>query len=95
MQAQRTMIATVMEPMSRARFEAAVGMRCQAYHAKTLRDVIRAVRERPVEAVLVSPRAVRRDQLGQLARLVEGFPGFRRSRCSPSTTGTRANNSLH
>jgi len=76
MQAQRTMVATVMEPASRAKFEAAVGMRCQAYHANTLRDVIRAVRERPVEAVLVSPRAVRREQLGQLARLVEGFPGI-------------------
>lgn len=76
MQAQRTMVATVMEPTSRAKFEAAVGDRCQAYHANTLRDVIRAVRERPVEAVLVSPTAVRREQLGQLARLVEGFPGI-------------------
>lgn len=76
MQAQRTMVATVMEPASRAKFEAAVGVRCQTYHANTLRDVIRAVRERPVEAVLVSPRAVPREQLGQLARLVEGFPGI-------------------
>ena len=72
----RTVVATVMEPASRARFEAAVGVRCQAYHAATLRDVIRAVRERSVEAVLVSPRALEREQLGELARLVEGFPGI-------------------
>jgi AraC-like DNA-binding protein len=76
MQSQRTMVATVMEPTSRATLEAAVGVRCHAYHADTLRDAIRVVRERPVEAVLVSPNAVRRDQIGHLARLVDGFPGI-------------------
>ena len=76
MKMPRTMVATVMEPRSRVRFEAAVGERCHTYHADTVADAIRAVRERPVEAVLISPRAIRREQLGQLARLVEGFPGI-------------------
>ncbi len=71
-----TTVATVVEPSSRSRLEAAVGVQCRAYHALTLREAIRAVRERPVDAVLVSPHAVGPDQLRYLGRLVDGFPGI-------------------
>ena len=71
----QSIVATVMEPDTRWQLDAAVGGRCQALHANTLGEAIRAVRERPVEVVLVSPSAVHRGQLPELTRLVNGFPG--------------------
>lgn len=70
-----TAVATVIEPDERVRFDAAVGRRCRAIHAASLTEVIRAVRERPVRAVLVSPRCVGREHLPTLATLIHRFPG--------------------
>ena len=68
-------VATLLESGERTRFDAAVGGRFAALHAQTVDEVLQAVRERPVHAVLVSPRCVRREQLAEVARLVSGFPG--------------------
>ena len=49
-------VAAVLEPEERSRVDAA-GSGCFALvHRDTIRDVIRVVRERPVDAVLVSVR---------------------------------------
>jgi AraC-like DNA-binding protein len=68
-------VATLLESDERTRFDAAVGGRFAALHARTVNEVLQAVRERPVHAVLVSPRCVAREQLSEVARLVSGFPG--------------------
>lgn len=70
-----TTVATVLEPAVRARVEAAAGHCFDAVHAQTLGEAIRAVRDRPVNAVLVSPTRVGGTQLHVLARLVRDFPG--------------------
>ncbi len=68
-------VATVMEPLARSRIEAA-GEGCfAAVHADSVLEVIRAVRERPVHAVLVSPSYLPPDAMPGVASLVEGFPG--------------------
>ncbi|HEX9729251.1 MAG TPA: helix-turn-helix transcriptional regulator [Gemmatimonadales bacterium] len=70
-------VATVVTPDERLRLDAA-GEGCFAtLHVESVREVIRAVRERPVQAVLVSPGYVARDQLRGLESLVRGFPGVR------------------
>ncbi len=68
-------VATLLESGERSRFDAAVGGRFAALHARTVDEVLQAVRERPVHAVLVSPRCVGREQLSEVARLISGFPG--------------------
>jgi hypothetical protein len=68
------MVATVIEPENRSRLDAAVEGCFRAFHADTLREVIRAVRERPVRAVLLSPGRVSREQVAGVADLVRGFP---------------------
>ncbi|NIR00029.1 MAG: helix-turn-helix domain-containing protein [Gemmatimonadales bacterium] len=70
----RALVATVIEPKERPRFDTAAGGRFAAYHASTLGDAIRVVRERPVNAVLLSPRCIASDQLAGVATLVSGFP---------------------
>ncbi len=70
-----SMVATVVEPPERPRLEAGAGSRFAVIHSETLREVLRTVRERPVNAVLVSPRCVSHDQLTNLTTLVRGFPG--------------------
>ncbi len=68
-------VATVLEPQERPRLDAAVDGRIQSVHAETVGEVIRAVRERPVNAVLLSPRRVTPQQMSGVASLVQGFPG--------------------
>lgn len=68
-------VATVIEPSERPRLDAVAHGRFAAVHADTVTEVIRTVRERPVDAVLVSPRCIERDQLPAVTRLVSGFPG--------------------
>ena len=69
------MVATVVEPPERSRLEAGASGAFAVVHSETLREALRTVRERPVNAVLVSPRCVSRDQLSNLTTLVRGFPG--------------------
>jgi AraC-like DNA-binding protein len=70
-------VATVIEPTERARVDAAAHGRFDALHTESIIEVIRAVRERPVQAVLVSPRCVSREQMPAVTSLVAGFPGVR------------------
>ncbi len=74
MRGQAVVVTTVIEPESRQRLDAAAHGCFEAYHADTLTEAIRAVRERPVRAVLVSPGHVARDQVAGVAALVRNFP---------------------
>ncbi|HVX88199.1 MAG TPA: hypothetical protein VG940_04670, partial [Gemmatimonadales bacterium] len=67
-------IAAVLGPGERARVEAAMGGGISLLHEETIPDAIRAVRERPVAAVLLSVSRCRDEQLPELDRLVQGFP---------------------
>jgi AraC-like DNA-binding protein len=67
-------IAAVLGPGERARVEAAMGGGISLLHQETIPDAIRAVRERPVAAVLLSVSRCRDEQLPELDRLVQGFP---------------------
>jgi len=67
-------VATVLEPAERRSLDVAAQGRFAAYHAHTVDELLRTVRERPVHAVLVSPRCLPADQLQRLATLVKGFP---------------------
>jgi AraC-like DNA-binding protein len=64
-----------MEPDARTRLDAASGGRFRSVHARTLLEAIRAVRERPVHAVLLSPQCVSEHELARVRALVTGFPG--------------------
>lgn len=68
-------VATVLEPTERPRLEAAAHGSFAAVHTDTVSDLIRMVRERPIRAVLVSPRLVPREDLAGVAALVRQFPG--------------------
>jgi AraC-like DNA-binding protein len=68
-------IATLLEPSVRLRLDAAARGRFATVHARSLPEALKAVRERPVDALLVSPRLVARDQLPAVSSLVSGFPG--------------------
>jgi AraC-like DNA-binding protein len=70
-------IATVLHPTERPRLDAAADGRFATIHAETVADAIRAVRERPVHAVLVSAGYVPRTEVPRVASLVRGFPGVR------------------
>ena len=68
-------VATVLDPQERPRLDAAVHGQIQSVHTETVGEAIRAVRERPVNAVLLSPRQVGATQMAKVASLVRGFPG--------------------
>jgi AraC-like DNA-binding protein len=70
----QTLVATVVEPAERRRLDAAADGRFETIHAESVSDVIRAVRERPVGAVLLSAGYLPRDQVSKVASLVRGFP---------------------
>lgn len=70
------MVAAVLRPEERARVEAAGTGWFNLLPGESLPDAIRAVRERPVDAVLVSVHQCREGQLGAVGRLVRGFPGI-------------------
>ena len=72
--AREYVVATVIEPESRARLDAAVQGCFRALHADSLKEAIRTVRERPVRAVLVSPAKLQKDQVPGVAALVRSFP---------------------
>ncbi len=68
-------VATLVEPSVRSRLEAAGNGTFAAIHTDNVGEAIRAVRERPVQAVFVSPSYVGYDELPRVADLVDGFPG--------------------
>ena len=72
---RRATVATVLEPGMRGRLDAAAHGYFAPLHTDSLPDALRAVRERPVHAVLVSPRAVRREHLASIGTLITRFPG--------------------
>ncbi len=68
-------VATVVEPAARMRLDAA-GHGCfVTVHTDSVPEAIQAVRERPVDAVLISPGYVPPEEVPRLASLVRGFPG--------------------
>jgi AraC-like DNA-binding protein len=68
-------IITVLEPPMRTRLDAAAQGYFAAVHAGSLPEALRAVRERAIDAVLISPRVVDADQLAAVGTLVTRFPG--------------------
>jgi AraC-like DNA-binding protein len=69
-------VATVLLPVERARVDAA-GSGCFAVvHRDSIPDAVRIVRERPVDAVLVSVHRCGPDQVEVLGHLVREFPGI-------------------
>jgi len=70
------LVAAVLRPDERSRVEAAGTGWFSLLHGDTIPDAIRTVRERPVDAVLVSVHQCRDGQLDALDHLVRGFPGI-------------------
>jgi AraC-like DNA-binding protein len=69
-------IATVLLPMERARVDAA-GSGCFAsVHRDSIPDAVRIVRERPVDAVLLSVHRCGPEQVEVVSHLVREFPGI-------------------
>lgn len=71
---QVAVVATVLDPQERPRLDAAAGGRFTTIHAETIPEAIRAVRERPVAAVLLSAGYVPREEVPTVARLIRTFP---------------------
>jgi len=59
----------------RRRLDAAAQGYFAAVHADSLPQALRTVRERPVHAIVLSPRVVAHDQLSVVGTLVSRFPG--------------------
>jgi AraC-like DNA-binding protein len=69
-------VATVLLPVERARVDAA-GSGCFALlHRDSIPEAVRVVRERPVDAVLVSVHRCGPEQVECLSHLVREFPGI-------------------
>ena len=69
-------VATVLLPVERTRVDAA-GSGCFAVvHRDSIPDAVRIIRERPVDAVLVSVHRCRPEQVETLGHLVREFPGI-------------------
>ncbi|MEO8635051.1 MAG: helix-turn-helix domain-containing protein [Gemmatimonadales bacterium] len=69
-------IAAVLRPEERSRVEAAGSGWFSLVHRESIPDAIRAVRERPVDAVLISVHQCGDRALEALPGLVAGFPGI-------------------
>lgn len=69
-------IAAVLRPDERSRVEAAGSGWFSLLCRESIPEAIRAVRERPVDAVLVSVHQCGASQLDALGSLVRGFPGI-------------------
>ncbi len=68
-------VATLLKPGERSRLDAAAQGSFAAYHARNVGDAVRAVREKAVRTVLVSPHYVSDRDLSHVGQLVRGFPG--------------------
>jgi len=75
MTAVAPLIATVLDPADRSRLDAAAQGRFRPLHADSVREVIRVVREGPINAVLLSAGRMDRSELQGVPKLVYGFPG--------------------
>jgi AraC-like DNA-binding protein len=69
-------VATVLSPVERARVDAAGSGCFAAVHRDSIPDAVRIVRERPVDAVLVSVHRCVPEQVEALGHLVREFPGI-------------------
>ncbi|HWA56357.1 MAG TPA: helix-turn-helix domain-containing protein [Gemmatimonadales bacterium] len=69
------LVAAVLRPEERSRVEAAGTGWFSLLHGETIPDAIRSVRERPVDAVLLSVHRCGAE-LDALGHLVRGFPGI-------------------
>lgn len=67
-------IAAVLAPAERARVEAASTGCCALVHRDSVRDAISIVRERPVDAVLLSVHQCRPEHVENVAFLIRDFP---------------------
>jgi AraC-like DNA-binding protein len=66
----------VLRPDERTRVDAAGTGWFSVVHRDSIPEAIRAVRERPVDAILVSVHQCPEPQIDMLGRLVRGFPGI-------------------
>jgi AraC-like DNA-binding protein len=73
---EHPLIAAVLRPDERSRVEAAGSGWFSVVHRDTIPEAIRAVRERPVDAILVSVHQCQEQSLDLLDHLVRGFPGI-------------------
>ncbi|HEX6617009.1 MAG TPA: helix-turn-helix domain-containing protein [Gemmatimonadales bacterium] len=71
-----TMVAAVLMPGERPRVDAAGNGLFAVLHRESIPDAMRAVRERPVDAVLVSVHRCGPDQMEVLGNLVREFPSI-------------------
>lgn len=69
-------IATVLLPLERARVDAAGSGCFSLVHRDSIPDAVRIVRERPVDAVLVSVHRCVPEQVDVVGHLVREFPGI-------------------
>ena len=69
-------VAAVLTPGERQRVDAAGNGICAGVHRDSVPDAVRVVRERPVDAVLVSVHRCAPEQIGAVGRLVRDFPGI-------------------
>src|SRR3954468_15099548 len=69
-------VATVLLPVERARVDAAGSGCFAAVHRDSIPDAVRILRERPVDAVLVSVHRCAPEQVEALGHLVREFPGI-------------------
>lgn len=69
-------VATVLRPEERQRLDAAGTGWFSLVHRESIPEAIRTVRERPVDAVLVSVHQCPEQQFDSLGHLVRGFPGI-------------------
>jgi len=75
-EASATTVAAVLMPGERPRVDAAGNGLFAVLHRDTIPEAVRAVRERPVDAVLVSVHRCGPDQMEMLGHLVREFPSI-------------------
>ncbi len=69
-------VAAVLLPGERPRIEAAGSGYFAVLHKESISDAVKVIRERPVDAVLVSVHRCRPEQIDSLGFLVRNFPGI-------------------
>ncbi|MFN2324593.1 MAG: hypothetical protein ABR551_01755 [Gemmatimonadales bacterium] len=73
-------VAAVVPAAERTRLDVAGSGCFQVVHRESVGDAVRVVRERPVDAVLVSVHECADAHIEAVGRLVRSFPPFRRWR---------------
>lgn len=69
-------VAAVLTPIERQRVEAAASGVFAVVHRESVREAARVVRERPVDAILISVHRCGREQADAVRHLVHDFPGI-------------------